>query len=323
MRNLLLCSVGRRAELVKIFTNEMREKGRIISIDNQDTAPALYFADKWYTAPRITDESYLSYIIEICEKEKISGITTLIDPEIGFLAKNKEILKDKGVIAFVPSQKVSDICFDKYLMYKFLIDNHFPCAVTYCELQDFIDGFKNKIIDFPVFIKPRNGSGSVGIKKVNTLEELQFYIGNNDEYIIQEFLEGIEYDADVYVDIISNELVSAFTKRKISTRIGGADKTISYKDKKLFELIEEFVKCLGLTGPADIDLFNINGEYYISEVNPRFGGAYLHAHACGLNFPVLMYNNICGITNEKSIGNYDEDILMMMFDSIITKKVAI
>ena len=41
-------------------------------------------------------------------------------------------------------------------------------------------------------------------------------------------------DADVYVDTISHKPVAAFSKKKIETRIGGASKTISFKDPKLF-----------------------------------------------------------------------------------------
>ncbi|MCQ5081239.1 ATP-grasp domain-containing protein, partial [Gemmiger formicilis] len=57
-------------------------------------------------------------------------------------------------------------------------------------------------------------------------------------------------------------------------RAGETDKAVSFKDKKLFDLIEDFVKKAGYNGQIDIDIFDVNGEYYISEVNPRFGGGY-------------------------------------------------
>ena len=37
-------------------------------------------------------------------------------------------------------------------------------------------------------------------------------------------------------------------------------------------------------GPLDMDFFYQNGEYYLSEINPRFGGAYLHAYGAGVDF---------------------------------------
>ena len=56
----------------------------------------------------------------------------------------------------------------------------------------------------------------------------------------------------------------------------------------LFDLIETFVKKVGFKGIIDIDLFQVNGEYYISEVNPRFGGGYSHAYECGINVPRMI-----------------------------------
>lgn len=63
-----------------------------------------------------------------------------------------------------------------------------------------------------------------------------------------------------------------------------------------------------------------DGEYYLSEINPRFGGAYLHAYGAGVDFIQLILNNIEGKTNKSTIGNYEEDILMMMYDAVVIRK---
>ena len=55
-------------------------------------------------------------------------------------------------------------------------------------------------------------------------------------------MDGIEYGADVYVDMISNEPVAIFTKEKIKMRAGETDKSVSIKDEKLFDLIKGFVR---------------------------------------------------------------------------------
>ena len=41
-----------------------------------------------------------------------------------------------------------------------------------------------------------------------------------------------------------------------------------------------------------MDLFYQDGEYYLSEINPRFGGAYLHAYGAGVDFPSFIYKNV-------------------------------
>ena len=99
-------------------------------------------------------------------------------------------------------------------------------------------------------------------------------------------------------------------------RAGETDKSVSFKDQKLYELIERFALESGYKGQIDIDIFDINGEYYISEVNPRFGGGYPHAYECGCNHMKLIANNLRGIENEKQTGKYAEGVCMMKYNEI-------
>ena len=103
-------------------------------------------------------------------------------------------------------------------------------------------------------------------------------------------------------------------------RAGETDKAVSFKDEKLFKLIERFTVECGWSGQIDIDLFEIDGEYYISEVNPRFGGGYPHAYECGCDHIKLILNNLNGISNKKQIGLYDSGIYMMKYNEIMIKK---
>lgn len=87
-----------------------------------------------------------------------------------------------------------------------------------------------------------------------------------------------------------------------------------------FEFVEQICSTLELSGPCDMDFFMKDGEYYLSEINPRFGGAYLHAYGAGVDFIQLILNNIDGKENKSLIGSYDEDILMMMYDAVVIRK---
>ena len=143
----------------------------------------------------------------------------------------------------------------------------------------------------------------------------------DEQLMIQEFLNGQEIGADVYIDMISGEVVSIFTKKKIIMRAGETDKSVSFKDEKLFDLIKKFVEKAGYRGQIDIDIFDINGEYYISEVNPRFGGGYPHAYECGVNHMKLILNNLNEYANKSVIGQYKENIYMMKYNEIFIRKM--
>ena len=316
--NILFCSAGRRTKLLQFFRESLDVGSQIIAIDNQSTAPALYFSDKQYIVPRITDPGYVDLLLEICRKDNVRAITTLIDPEIELLAQNRQLFLDNGVLPLCPSTETARLCFDKYALFEHLAKNGIPTVLSYDTMEHFIEGYEKGEIEFPVFIKPRTGSGSVGIHKILNLAELKKYLDEGaHQYIIQEFMDCRDCDADVYIDTISHKPVSIFSKNKIETRIGGANKTISFKDERLFDFIKKICTVLEFNGPVDMDFWYRDGMYYLGEVNPRFGGAYLHAHGAGVNFIPLIVNNIKGIENKEVIGNYREDVLMMMYDDVV------
>lgn len=319
--NILFCSVGRRARLLMDFRESMKGCGKLVATDLSPVAPALFFADETYLVPRITAPDYYEHILDICEKSKIKAITTLIDPEIELLAKHRKELLAKGILPLCPADWTAHLCFDKYEMFKHLKSKGVRTVLTYNSLQSFKEGLANGDISFPVFMKPISGSGSVGIGKCDNMEQVEEKWNDGKfTYIIQELMTGGDCDADVYVDCISHKPVAVFSKKKIESRIGGASKTISYKDPMLFAFVEEVCSVLELNGPCDMDFFIKDGEYYLSEINPRFGGAYLHAYGAGVDFIKLIMNNIDGIENKSIIGQYDEDIIMMMYDDVVIKR---
>ena len=138
--------------------------------------------------------------------------------------------------------------------------------------------------------------------------------------IIQRLMIG-DLDADVYIDTISHRAVSAFSKRKLETKIGGASKTVSFKDEALVAFIQQITQLLKFNGPVDMDFFFQDGVYYLSEINPRFGGAYLHAYGAGVDFVKLIKNNLNGVQNTPVFGNYEENVVMMMYDSVVITKL--
>lgn len=314
--NILILSAGTRNKIVQYFKKELNGTGKVIATDCSNLAPAIYEADKYYITKRITENGYLEDILDICKNENIDTLFTLIDPEISLISKNIEKFKEIGVNPIVSDYDKVEMCFDKYKMYNFLKENNFKTAKSYTDKELFYNDLEENKITFPVFVKPVKGSASLNINKVNSKEELDVIWKQADDLMIQEFMNGQEYGADVYIDMISKEPVLIFVKKKIKMRAGETDKSVSFKDDKLFELIKVFVKKAEFKGIIDIDIFEVNGEYYISEVNPRFGGGYPHAYESGINVPKMIINNINGIENVEQIGKYDEGIYMMKYNEI-------
>lgn len=319
--NILILSAGTRNKIVQYFKKELTGKGKVVATDLINIAPAVYEADVFYQVPRISEPGYIDIILDICEKEEVTGVLSLIDPELSLLSENKEKFEELGVTVIGSDFSLCEMSLDKMQMFNWLCENGFKTAKSYVDLEAFKKDLQNGTASFPVFVKPVRGSASIAISKVNNLETLELLFKNSDNLMIQEFLNGQEIGADVYIDMVSGEVVSIFTKKKIVMRAGETDKSVSFKDEKLFALIEEFVNKAGYRGQIDIDIFHINGEYYISEVNPRFGGGYPHAYECGCNHMALIVNNLAGKENKPCIGQYEEDVYMMKYNEVMIKRV--
>lgn len=318
--NILFCSVGRRCELLKDFRKTLGDTLKIVVTDNSEVAPAMAFADRAYLVPLITDPTYIDKILEICKKEEIEAVTTLIDPEIMLLAKHRKKFEALGITVLAPYEETAKLCFNKYDFFRYLSENNIATPNTYGTIAEFETALQQGDISFPVFVKPRTGSGSVGARKINDMEDLKEAVKQDATLIIQELMTGRDLDADVYVDTVLHKPVAIFSKNKLSTTIGGANKTISFKDEALFTFIQKALALFQFNGPLDMDFFYRDGTYYLSEINPRFGGAYLHAYGAGVDFIKLIEQNVRGKENKSQIGSYEEDIVMMMYDSVVIKK---
>lgn len=319
--NILILSAGTRNKIVQYFRKELAGAGKVIATDCSELAPAIYEADGYYIVPRITDPDYINIILNICKKEKIDGVFSLIDPELSILAKNKENFRKLGVMVIGSSEYLCDMSLDKFALYQWLEKRRYKTLKSYITKEDFEEDLLAGKIGFPVFTKPRKGSASIQISCVENKEFLDLLWKYQKDLMVQEYINGQEIGADVYIDMISGEVTSIFTKKKIKMRAGETDKSVSFKNLELCDLIIRFVKEAGYRGQIDIDFFEVNGEFYILEVNPRFGGGYPHAYECGANHVKMIINNLKNETNPVGIGNYKENICMMKYNDIMLKQV--
>ena len=314
--NVLILSCGTRNKVIRYFKKALAGRGLVVATDMNPYAPALYEADKFHIVPKMTAPEYLNAIIQICKEDKIDGVLSLIDPELSFLAKHKEDFDAIGVAVIGSDYDVCERSLDKMQMYRWLVERGYRCARSYIDKEAFYADVDAGVTHYPVFVKPVRGSASIAISKAADKETVEFLCAKHDDLMIQEYLKGQEIGADVYIDMVSGEVVSIFTRKKLLMRAGETDKAVSFKDEKLFALISRFASESGYRGQIDIDLFEVDGEYYISEVNPRFGGGYPHAYECGVDHMHLIANNLAGKANPVQIGCYEDGLVMMKYSEI-------
>ncbi|MBE5876131.1 MAG: ATP-grasp domain-containing protein [Lachnospiraceae bacterium] len=315
--NLLILSAGTRDKVVQYFKKTFAGVGKIVATDCSPYAPAIYEADGYYIVPRITEPGYMDIIFDICRKENINGVLSLIDPELSLIAKHEKEFAKLGVTVIESSYELCERTLNKWEMYCWMKEHGYPCAKSYIDLNSFYQAVEVGEVSYPVFVKPMKGSASLHISRADDKETVEFLFHQGEQMLIQEYMDGQEIGVDCYIDMISKEVVSIFTKKKLVMRAGETDKAVSFADEHLFEEVERFVKENGFIGQIDIDIFEKNGIYYFSEVNPRFGGGYPHAYECGADHMTLIKNNLAGAANPKHIGKYALGKVMMKYNELM------
>jgi len=321
--NILICSAGRRVKLVEFFRAELNKiNGKVIAVDCDETAPALHYADKYEIVPQITNPDYILHIKKLCYQYEIKGILSLIDPELSLLANFKEEFEREGIQVIVSDKDVVDICFDKFLTSQFLQHNGLPYIPTYISIDEAIQDMDKEKLHFPLIVKPKNGSASIGINKINSINELEIYRNEMENFIIQPFIDGQEFGIDCYIDLLTRKPINIFMKRKLIMRAGETDKSVSIYDPTLKLMIEKLLHLLKPIGPVDIDCFLTEKGYVISEINPRFGGGYPHAFLMGHNFMRNIIKNLNGLVNEPVVEEYEKGTIMVKYENVKLLKSA-
>lgn len=298
--NILFTCAGRRRYLLKYFKEVIGNSGTIIAADMQLSAPALTAADIKVQVPGVYAEDYLDTVLDICKKYDVKVLISLNDLELPILSARKEDFKAIGVTAVVSDPEVIDICFDKYKTAQYIESLGLKTPKTYIDYKEAVAAIKAGTLKFPLILKPRWGSGSIGLEFVDDLEELEMVYkldkkkvqksilatASTDEnfLLIQEVIKGNEYGLDIVNDFNKN-LRGVSVKQKLSMRAGETDKAITVDNAKLREIGSIIGKCLKHMGNLDCDVLERDGEYYVLELNPRFGGGYPFSHEAGVNIP--------------------------------------
>ncbi len=335
--NILFTCAGRRNYLINYFKEALNGNGQVLAADMDITAPALVDADIAIEVSNIYSDNYISQIVDICKQYAVNAIISLNDLELPILSANKATFINIGVQVIVSDSNVIDIAFDKYKTHEFLTSIGLNSPKTYISLNDAKEAIKNGELNFPLIVKPRWGSASIGIDFPETLEELELVyklqtiklkksILNtaseqdiNHAILIQEVLNGDEYGLDIVNDFNKNHY-GTFAKKKLKMRSGETDKAVSIIDERFSKLGRVIGENLQHIGNLDCDVFLVNNQLYVLELNPRFGGGYPFSHEAGVDMCSIYLEWLKGSNNTKQFNNFKAGIMYSKCDRLLKIK---
>jgi carbamoyl-phosphate synthase large subunit len=303
--NILLSCSGCRNYLIDFFKAALAGSGQVFVCDSNPDAVSLQEADRAFIMPRSTYEGYFDRLLDICKQNQIGLLISLNDLELPLLASQRDRFLEIGTIPLISDPKAIDICFDKWKTYQFLKQNNIPAPKTYRSLADALEAIAIGELKFPLVVKPRWGTASIGIEFPQDSEELELAyrlvrkrltrtilaaassIDPDRSVLIQERIMGGEYGLDV-INNLDSGYVTTFAKRKLSMRGGETDRAITLDNSQLIDIGEKIGRNLKHVGNLDCDVLSGSQGYCVLEMNPRFGGGYPFSHVAGANLPAAL-----------------------------------
>lgn len=231
---------------------------KLVGADMHQNHPGNALFDQCVLAPPAHSADYLPWLEGCMLGNEIDLFIPTSEAEIKVASK----LLDKGETTLpilVNSAAITTLCFDKYETMR-LLDSR-GIAVP----QHGLVG-KGAPTSFPVIVKPRWGSGSDGIMRVETEEYLQTHA--TDGHVWQEYLypENMEFTCAVYAD---SEKAIRMLVMKRELRGGITYRAEIVHDQVIEDYVADICQSLSFSGCINIQLRKTEKGPRIFEINPR------------------------------------------------------
>lgn len=200
---------------------------------------------------------------------------------------------------------------DKFQMKQHFLEGGVPCAKgrlvkSVSEVEDF---------EYPVIVKPRDNSGSRGVKLCRNKEELEasmseaLEVSKLDTVLVEEFIEGPEYSIESLHYEGKSEVIQ-FTEKKTTefpynVELGHIQPANISDDKKekIREIIVKIGKALNFVNcPSHTELKINERGIFVIETSPRLGGDYITSTLTPLSTGVNLEDELLKISLGESIN---------------------
>jgi len=317
--NILISSAGRRVALLRIFREALRAlgiPGRVLAADMSATSGAYHAADDSWQVPSCTRPDFVPEVLDLCRRERIRLIVPTIDTELPVYSAHRDEFASVNAVAAVSSPEVIAIGNDKVRTHDWLVQHGFP-TVRQTLLEDVLAG-DARDWSFPLIAKPRFGSASIGVRRIEHLEQLRA-LPRQADYVVQAVAPGNEYTIDVLVDF-EGRCLCAVPRKRLEVRAGEVSKGMTERQQSLVTLGSRLAEALpGAYGALNVQVFwdHDTQAANVIEINPRFGGGFPLTWQAGGRYPQWIIEEILGRPSTASSGEWSDRLLMLRFDDAI------
>ena len=303
MTTVLFTCAGMRVDVVTAF---QQAGATTVAADADPLAPSLYHADDHVLVPRVDDPGYIPALAEIVRSHEVALAVPLTDIDSVQLAQSRDEL---GAPLLLPDTEIVVKTADKYAAHELFEQRGIPSPPSW------LPGEVPEDARFPLLVKSRFGYGSRNIYRAEDRRQLDFFLGYTPvESFVQQCCLGEEFSIDILCDF-EGRCLNAIPRTMILSKGGESIQGMTIKDPELIEAARRVAESLPLQGPATIQVFREDGEHRVTDVNPRFGGAFPLPLSAGSSYPELIIAMVNGERPEPRLGEFREGVVMTRFYS--------
>jgi carbamoyl-phosphate synthase large subunit len=311
--SVLLTCAGQRVDMVEAFREALAEEGRggiVVACDLNPLSPALYAADERALVPAVSDPQYIPTLLELVRAYGLRAVLPLTDLDQRILSEQREAFAEVGATVVASDPECCDRCADKHDAARFFDAHGIPSPRTWLpgDLPPYDE------LRFPVLVKSRRGFGSRDIYGCKDARELDFFLGYTPvPSMVQEVCDGEEFSIDVLCDL-DGRCIAAIPRSMIESKGGESIKGSTLDDPELVAFGALVAEALPIRGPGTIQCFRTEpGRCEVTDVKPRFGGAFPLPLAAGGAYPSLVLALARGERVEPRLGSYRPGVVMTRY----------
>lgn len=289
----------------------LREDGRVTFVAGADMDrlnATRAFVDEFVELPAGGSPDFAARCADAVRRLEIDLLVPIIvEREFLPLDDARPRFEAVGCRLALPSREIVLRTADKLAFAEFLHAIGVPGPKTFAYTDDCV------VERFPVYLKPRRGSGSVGTARVESLHSLREAARGRRDLIVQEAVQGTEFTVDCFA-ASPGRVVAAVPRERIAIKAGVSVKGRTYRHPQIESIVRAVVEKSGLTGPANVQgMLRADGSFSIIEMNPRFSGTLALTTAAGINFASLLLDTIEGRALPDLLGRHEEGVTMMRY----------
>lgn len=291
--NALVTSIG--GDLGKAVCKALKYSPydiKIFGTDCRNYVPHPLFCDRFDIIPKAIDKEYINFLHDFSLDNDIDIIYFCSEQELFLVCDNFSYISNeiKNIMAIQESD-IINVCRDKYKTVEFLKDNKFTYPNS--SLLSTSSNINELLADFqyPFVVKKVSGCGSKYFNIVSDFKELMNIEDIDNNYMIQEYINGKEYTNAVYRDYFNNLTYVITLERTLKD--GMSDEVKVVFDEKIEDLCINVAEKLNIKGSINIQMRkNEKGVPMIFEINPRYSSTAFMRARFGFNDVFYAFENI-------------------------------